>query len=1500
MAGIRVALVLLGLGPLAIGAAAAPGPPTPQRPPSSIHPETSSAAEALLKTASSHVRQGQWDSAVELFQRAIAQFPEVLTAIGPVEGREVGPAPGDGDGFEVYVNVSEYAQRRLATLPPEALARYRNRVDAEARVLLDRGRDLLDPEPLRQVVQSYFCSSWGDDAAELLADLRFQEGAFDEALALYRRLLPSSDPEQVGSIYPDPDVDVARVAAKAMLAAEAAGRSPGSDAVRRFAEAYPGAEGELAGRRGPYAEILEAAIAEDGLPLPGSSDTRWPTFGGSPTRTKVLPEPVEPGELVWSISLRGTFDAASNLNASPPMRPGDPFGAPQDDSPAYFPVLRGDELILTDGRAVQSYALDGDGEAVAAPPPTWRPEIAPGTPAAARNTVGVDRHTLTVLGDRIYARIGPSGAEYQLRNNARAPATLIVALDRERSDGPIWSIEADEVMGRPGPGNAMALGDQVAFGGAPVADEYGVYVTLVKPGTQTLTWVACLDPERGRPRWVRYICSGSSPLFSQAAGMRNRGMILNPELGHRLLSLDGSTLYYQTDLGALASIDARSGRLNWLATYPRTLDAPRSSPEAVNHNPAVVHGDRVIVSPEDSDRIFAFDRATGRLAWQANPGGRVAHLLGVASGRVVATGDHVWTIDLETGALRSRWPEGQTLEQGYGRGLLAGGEIYWPTRDRLYILDQQTGRPTDRPPIPLREAYGCGGGNLIAGDGYLVIAEREYLRVFCKPSRMLRYYQERIEEEPEEPSHYYRLARTAEALGDVDLALEGLDRALELAGSSDWIDGRRLVEAARDERFKVRIKRARILLDTGKTAEAADEYRRAAAEAPRPRDRVTAELARAEAVEAAGDPAGAVDLLQGLLADPVSRGIDLPAGDRHSLRADLFLVDRLRELIQEHGKEVYARHEAEAEALLRRGLEAEDPRILAEVVRSYAASASAPEALAGIGGIEERREHWSEAASAYHRLVVSSADDRRKAIGLLGLARSYEAIGLESEAREAYRLASSRYGAIDVEPEVGSGPIRVSEYVAGRFSASPTTARLDASMPLARRWRRAWPEGFEPLGPEGESTVPAGPEGLPVVLIGGTRLLAVEPEGGPVRWERELERRPDWSGIAAGRLILGFPDRLVGIDPIAGETLWEAVSGAGDLVLGRPADPDGKREDPAGPPLPGGEFRTYRLYGDRLYVSWGARGLVCLDPIAGRPEWTYHAPSQKIHPNVGLGLARVVIQLREPNAIAVLDARDGRTLGQFPQDETAGLWRRDPFPVAFGRVALVPDGSTVELFDLDSGRTVWEAREPSALPTSPRPSPSDPMVLGDAERLLVLRGETLQRLDPADGKELWSAPIGRIRADRRAKAIALGHEALFTVGSPASGSGLAVGAVSLADGARLWSESLPGDANESWGLGLTPSCVVAYRLDDGTPGSGPDEPVVLNLLRRDSGARVQRLVLEATGAGRRVWIGPGGIRVSDTSGLWALSSLEDSGLVAGATSSPAPASSLAPPGDGGD
>ena len=172
---------------------------------------------------------------------------------------------------------------------------------------------------------------------------------------------------------------------------------------------------------------------------------------------------------------------------------------------------------------------------------------------------------------------------------------------------------------------------------------------------------------------------------------------------------------------------------------------PRLEPGGLPRRP----GDR---GPSDAAAIYAFDAESGRLVWKTDPIAeevKLAHLLGVAKGRLVATGDRVLLFDVKTGKLAASWPESGKSE-GYGRGLLAGERIYWPTRDRIEVLDQGSGLRAE-PPIKLMELYLTTGGNLVAGNGYLIVAQADALVVFCQNSRLIERYRDEIARDPSRP-----------------------------------------------------------------------------------------------------------------------------------------------------------------------------------------------------------------------------------------------------------------------------------------------------------------------------------------------------------------------------------------------------------------------------------------------------------------------------------------------------------------------------------------------------------------------------------------------------------------------------------------------------------------------------------------------------------------------------------------------------------------------------
>ncbi len=1450
------ALMILGMalmaGPPCPGQFAAGGP----KPSTKVYFDSSHNADALLRSAENHVKAGDFAEAVEIYRRVIQEFGDKVVAV-PVE------ATGGSDDSRLSVNARRECQRRIAALPPEARALYRGRVDAQAERWFRQGAAARDRSLLRRVVDQSFCSSWGDDALDLLGDLAFQDGQFAEALSAYTQLVPERPAGPQGLIHPDPSVDLARVVAKKFLCRAAIGEHPPTPPeLAAFAAAQPpGGTSTFAGRRGPLGRILSEAIRDDHLVSPASPDGRWPTFAGSPTRDRVAPGSIDVGSLQWRVELEpiaptrsGGFRNRQFGAAAPAVQ------VPAEKLLAYHPIVVGDQVMVADGKQILAFDLNTrPGEPSAGPAhveSAWKKSDLMG-PAAGGGSGGLARYTLTAQGHRVYARMGPPPSTAITMNRmgmggfGTAPPSSIVALDRSGEGKLLWRREASEI-GLPrrvgGGGNRNAV-----FEGSPVADARNVYVAMTDRIEMTATYVACLDAEFGAVKWVRYVCEANAnadPFF-------NAGF----EISHRLLTLDGPTLYYQTNLGAVASLDAESGGVRWLATYPWAGRNANGGGHERDLNPAVVHDGLVIVAPDDAPAIYAFDAATGRLAWKTDPipdEARLTHLLGVAKGQVIAAGDRVLWFDARTGKLAHAWPDNANAVQGFGRGILAGDRVYWPTRTQIHVLDQASGLMADAP-IKLQETYQCEGGNLAVGDGYLIVAQSNALVVFCQNSRLIDRYRQEIARAPDQAANYYRLAQAAEAIGRDDLALDSLELALPRSRPSETIDGVPIGEAARDHQ-------RRLLMKLGQKARAARDWagaaRRfeAAAEAARSdRDRLAARLELADVQLARGEPKASVATLQALLADERARALNVDASDGHrSIRADLLIADRLAGLLRDRGREDYADFDRAAAALLGRGVAEGDPRLLEDVGRSYPVAKVVPDAWLALGALNDRLGRPGDSARAYKRLLASASGDEQRARALWGLAHAYEAQKLWGSARDAYLQARARFAPM-VLGDLGDRPL--GDLIGDRLAADPfkrlagDRAEPNVPTPLRRRWDRRWSEPSRPLAADG---VPPSAEAGAVFLAQGRTIRPVDPASGASAWSRDLEGEPVWVGYLADRIIAATRTRLVALSLDKGAVEWQHDLGAGAAgpavanPFAREAVAEAGRD--AGP----SPLSDFRIVGNRIFCLRGDQALMAFDGDSGLVDWSYTPPAGRINPHLLVGPRRIVLQVRKPNAVLVLDTATGRRQGEFARldDEE---WPRDPLPIDDDHVALVADRMTVALFDVARGVNAWVFRETAELPRY-----GAPRLLGDADRLLVLHdGRELIRLDPATGAKAWARLLGSEDLSDRPEAIALGGDRAFVA------NGATLAAVSLLDGSTLWKRPLNGPTAAGWAVALAERSVAAFPV----PSKGREEylstlPLVFR--RRDDGDLIQRLLIQASVSDLAVRFSPRGALVATQGGLWAL------------------------------
>lgn len=291
------------------------------------------------------------------------------------------------------------------------------------------------------------------------------------------------------------------------------------------------------------------------------------------------------------------------------------------------------------------------------------------------------------------------------------------------------------------PGFPILPEDDSAFEGAPLAHGGAIYVASRRGGARSVAYVTCHDALTGRLKWRREVCAGET---------LGQGSL--PEVSHQLLTLAEDTLYFNTHMGVVAALDAHDGELLWITRYPRSGRVLNPSDRVDLHTfrdltPCLFHRDRVMVAPADCDRLFALEAATGKLLWATPPEGAVdaVHLLGVGRGNLIASGEYLHWLDADTGRMLASFPENGNLgfgrvrpePHGCGRGVLAGGAIYWPTNNGVLVFDQALDTRLGRGQPRMRDVFhletdgeSFRGANLLAVGGFVVAATSDKLLVY--------------------------------------------------------------------------------------------------------------------------------------------------------------------------------------------------------------------------------------------------------------------------------------------------------------------------------------------------------------------------------------------------------------------------------------------------------------------------------------------------------------------------------------------------------------------------------------------------------------------------------------------------------------------------------------------------------------------------------------------------------------------------------------------------
>ncbi|MEM8865358.1 MAG: hypothetical protein AAGF31_07385, partial [Planctomycetota bacterium] len=366
-----------------------------------------------------------WDEAIELLQTLLVEPVARETVIEA--------APG------YHVSLADHCHQLIATLPDEALQRYRSLVDPAARRRYEQARPRRDTTTLRQIVDESFCSTWGDDALLTLGEIALEQGDFAAARRYWRQINPLlSDPggrplswaargidlAQHGEtilehlrqtprtgdwlVYPDSDLPIADLWARMASASIREGdfdRAQQEIGLLRLM--MPDAVGQVAGREAPLAVTLTELLTDaETQSTPSRGATSVGVIAG---RLWPQPRPLfQSPALTYQIDRFGRRTQVASTVLPPPQAE---------------PVAWGRVVLFRDGPSIQAADLLTGEPAINQRGELHRslnaPRAASSRAGAIRFGVRIQRgptainfasgpSSLTLDGDVLYARVGPS------------------------------------------------------------------------------------------------------------------------------------------------------------------------------------------------------------------------------------------------------------------------------------------------------------------------------------------------------------------------------------------------------------------------------------------------------------------------------------------------------------------------------------------------------------------------------------------------------------------------------------------------------------------------------------------------------------------------------------------------------------------------------------------------------------------------------------------------------------------------------------------------------------------------------------------------------------------------------------------------------------------------------------------------------------------------------------------------------------------------------------
>ncbi|MBB6431481.1 outer membrane protein assembly factor BamB family protein [Algisphaera agarilytica] len=1018
-----------------------------------------------------------------------------------------------------YTDAHRWVRQRLAG-DEALLSAYRRRFSAVAeRALQDALAGESDQREARvmALLESYPLTPAGLEAAFLLTGLQLERGDGDGAAAML--LLAETHPDR-------------------------------SAADARYFEllAWSAALQQDSAAR----DAALAALAESGDATAVASLTR--TLSNLPQGDAAADEPARVPSVpmqrpLWQVGIESSL---GNKVVAQPRVAQNAAG----ESVELRPVAAGTLILINDNQRV--YAIDrvsgrlrwshlyGDEEA--RPNNTFNSGFGAGR-------VVQDRREALVHGENVYAILG-FAVPWQGRHRRQViDPTELVSLDRNTGELR-WSVT---------PGELDPTLERAAFHGTPVScgDQVIVMARRSQASSFQDSYLFAVDAVTGDLRWRRHLASTSGPNSRNAL----------PPMSS--MSIDNDIIYLCDNLGAAASVDARSGSIRWVRVLLEQQANARgqqiiSIPFSEASRPVRSEAGLIMPMRINSARGMLLAPDTGEILEEFNSQSPLANAYEFAplsDGDVLVIGPQLARLDGQT--LEPRWTTPITPRNVEGItprvSLWQGVAMVARETTGLQFIDLETGQQTERIELPWT-------GGVLATDDVWVVTSGRRLAGFLEWSVAYDTLRQRSEDQPTSPEPGLNMAMLAINADQTEAINEGVDRTLQ-ALSFDIDRREKDPQAWQADRQKVFSE----LLNLTEREPAIDAtvaerlFDRLAITTETPSELLAYNLARGDYLVKLERLDEAVDFYQAILLDPQQAAESLVRGQT-TRRGDIAARLRLLRLGESGNTDFYARFDQQAERELSNLLASPnaDVQALLDLARRYPLARVSAEAVFAAAQRQAQTDRHLGAITQYRRAFQLADNDDLRSRAAGALTEYYLATGkpesavlwLEQVQRDHPALMPMQAG-LPVDAQGWLAQVR--------------------DLPQIRSPRASLTPPFgETLRFKGELFPPADPENPPdrsqgVLYISGndrslfgpaSQLTFYDTETHQHRWETPQYTK-SWRLIDQGvdNLVLWQPQaqQLVALSASNGENLWNPIQvmplledlGEGGLAKSRQANAGG-------------------------------------------------------------------------------------------------------------------------------------------------------------------------------------------------------------------------------------------------------------------------------------------------------------------------------------------------------